>query len=1326
MKTKKTSFLARAAMTLFLAVLTTATAWADSWPEYITDVVLAGGTASEVASVKNSSTYSGYTWCSTSLNEGTSGDIIYIGYKKSSNPAYINGGYITDFVVVETGSSHNPSSTFSLNGITYYLCPYAGGNTFANDRHGNLTSQVSKAKNLYLYYTKANFSDKRAVSGITITTGSSESSASKSGAIDCYNTNGTLFEAEIDLNKGAGCGTYVYMHLTTVTKTNRPKTDPVMASGLVYNGNEQLLVSSMGTTYDNTYKMYFREIGQNQYFYEGTYLFTKATDAGTYNVEYYAGSSTYGDKSETKTHQVTIAKAANNGVTVSCADIVDGNAPAPQLGGTNLSTGAVTYQYSTTQNGTYTTTVPSDFGKYWVKATIAGDDNCYAFTTAAASFYILADANDLWNVKGGANGTVGHPFIISNPSQLDLLAKKVNGTDGYTANDFSGKYFELGADITYDGTANNYTPIGTENAQENVFGGHFDGKGHTVSGININKNTEPYKGLFGRIGSTAEVKNVTLSDATITGYDYTSGIVGYNNGGTVENCHVLSTVTVLGTTNNAVYHGGIVGYNVGTVRGCTSAATVSYQSATYNMGYYGSIAGYTNGTIQNCLVYGGSVSGTYDYGAIAGVASASGTLTNNHYSGVTLNGSEAMLNKGVGRGSQDGTRYICAIIPYEGVTLSIPSVSATTEYPYNGLKIYSTGMSYNGQYYNYIAYADANISGDVTFTATYSGDVPEDYALGGFGSTSIADNTDVAMKWAATGSSATCTLCTYVATPYYIAPTFRLAVWGDGDGTQGSPYVITTVRGMNELASRVNSGEGDLGGKYFELGADITYDGTENNYTPIGTSDHPFSANFDGKGYTISGININTGSTRQGIFGEASYCTIQNLTLTNSNIICGGKGGGIFGRGEGVTVSNCHVTNTVTLHATVPELGGIGGFAMYNSTIKGCTSAATLSFKYDYNNGGIMGGMNGGTIKDCLYLGPKFDTDRNGAILGSITQDTPTITNSYHISYGMNAIGYESTYNTNFAVATGTKPDTFGDATATYGSGTYTGIKAYGTNGLEYGGKYYWHDENLMVLEDHGTENANYNSDLIVANNGATRNVVLNSRTLYKDGKWNTIFLPFDVDMTDPAGPLYGATYRTVTDASISGTTLNITFAEKPNKGYADNTLIAGVPYIIKWEKAADYVDDDAHNIVNPVFAGVEIQNVGGNYVNDDQSVWFVGTYDALTDITTWTMEGYDVLLMGGDNKLRYAGRGASLGACRAYFLVDPTKVDGGQANARLASFNIDFGDGDATSLSEELRVKNEEFATAAEWYTLDGRRLQGKPTKSGMYINNGKKVAIK
>lgn len=29
-------------------------------------------------------------------------------------------------------------------------------------------------------------------------------------------------------------------------------------------------------------------------------------------------------------------------------------------------------------------------------------------------------------------------------------------------------------------------------------------------------------------------------------------------------------------------------------------------------------------------------------------------------------------------------------------------------------------------------------------------------------------------------------------------------------------------------------------------------------------------------------------------------------------------------------------------------------------------------------------------------------------------------------------------------------------------------------------------------------------------------------------------------------------------------------------------------------------------------------------------------------------------------------------------------------------------------------------------WFTLDGQRLNGKPTAKGLYINNGRKVVIK
>lgn len=48
-------------------------------------------------------------------------------------------------------------------------------------------------------------------------------------------------------------------------------------------------------------------------------------------------------------------------------------------------------------------------------------------------------------------------------------------------------------------------------------------------------------------------------------------------------------------------------------------------------------------------------------------------------------------------------------------------------------------------------------------------------------------------------------------------------------------------------------------------------------------------------------------------------------------------------------------------------------------------------------------------------------------------------------------------------------------------------------------------------------------------------------------------------------------------------------------------------------------------------------------------------------------------------------------------------------------------------SVNEELRNKDEEFAAALQgWFTIDGRRLDNKPTQKGIYIRGGKKVVLR
>lgn len=81
-------------------------------------------------------------------------------------------------------------------------------------------------------------------------------------------------------------------------------------------------------------------------------------------------------------------------------------------------------------------------------------------------------------------------------------------------------------------------------------------------------------------------------------------------------------------------------------------------------------------------------------------------------------------------------------------------------------------------------------------------------------------------------------------------------------------------------------------------------------------------------------------------------------------------------------------------------------------------------------------------------------------------------------------------------------------------------------------------------------------------------------------------------------------------------------------------------------------------------------------------------------------------------------------------------RYDGTEMAARKA-FVLVNGDGAALARSltlvfddEATGIKTTDFTDYTDsedaWYTLDGRRLQGKPAKSGIYVNNGKKIVIK
>jgi hypothetical protein len=148
-----------------------------------------------------------------------------------------------------------------------------------------------------------------------------------------------------------------------------------------------------------------------------------------------------------------------------------------------------------------------------------------------------------------------------------------------------------------------FKPIGNVAAN---FRGIFDGNGHIISGLVINRPDTYDVGLFGRI-SAAEVKNLGVVGGTVTGNSVVGGLVGVSSYGTVSSCYATGQVS----GNN--YVGGLVGFDwFGKVWNCYATGAVMGQNC------IGGLVGIDEGlSVSNCYAT-GAVTGTSEVGGLVG------------------------------------------------------------------------------------------------------------------------------------------------------------------------------------------------------------------------------------------------------------------------------------------------------------------------------------------------------------------------------------------------------------------------------------------------------------------------------------------------------------------------------------------------------------------------------------------------------------------------------------------------------------------------------------------------------------------------------------
>lgn len=236
-------------------------------------------------------------------------------------------------------------------------------------------------------------------------------------------------------------------------------------------------------------------------------------------------------------------------------------------------------------------------------------------------------------------------------------------------------YYKQTADITL---TEEHTAIGTNNSS---FNGRYDGDNKTISGLYINKPDAYYQGLFGYINSVYDdaVKNVVIVDCDITAKSYVGGICGYLSYSNIRNCSVSGAIKAADGVE-ANYHGGIVGYlDYYKISNCINTASV-----TGNGNYNGGIAGEMwRSTAENCF-NAGIVEGTSYVGSIVGY-NYSGQFTNNYHTTATTGGVGANSATGT---DQTGAEVVAKISAADGVTLTLPT---EPNYVWNAENLYKSG-----------------------------------------------------------------------------------------------------------------------------------------------------------------------------------------------------------------------------------------------------------------------------------------------------------------------------------------------------------------------------------------------------------------------------------------------------------------------------------------------------------------------------------------------------------------------------------------------------------------------------------------------------------
>ena len=563
-----------------------------------------------------------------------------------------------------------------------------------------------------------------------------------------------------------------------------------------------------------------------------------------------------------------------------------------------------------------------------------------------------------------------------------------DGDDDVDADDHGGAYWNNGE---------GWVPFGQVFTQ--TYATTFQGNGHTIDHLLINRPAVAYQGLFRIIASNGRVESLGLTNANVTGGGQTGILAGGNTGKIVAS---YTTGAAVGT--NSV--GGITGINQGTGAEILSSYSTASVRGVSQVG--GLVGRFGSGAITHAYATGAvaRASGALTtFGGLIGHASTTTGITASYYDTTTsgcVSGSTTGCTGSAGGSAVVGktTSELKSPTDYTGIystwSANLDGVAGndapwdfgtTTDYP---ALVYHIIVDYDADNDRYIDVAnlaqlnavrhDLNGNGDAT-TADYASAFPR--RIGGMGCPS-------------TGCAG-----------YELVADLDFDSDGDGDVDAS-----------------------DHGGAYHNSGS---------GWNPIAT----YTSAFKGNGHTINNLFINRTSGSVGLFGRTSSARIETLGVTNANVRGGANTGILIGYMSRGAMVACYTSGKVR---GGDQTGGLVGYSGFNGGAIN-TSYSTAYVRGGQYVGGVVGFGSNGSITNSYSTGRVDGSNDVGGLLGCSCANHTQSNNYWDTSASgrSNGIG---------RVAPGTQPGSSAGVTGKTTRQlqtvtTYTGIYSAWNNNLD-------------------------------------------------------------------------------------------------------------------------------------------------------------------------------------------------------------------------------------------------------------------------------------